>query len=174
MLSAFLALIESKSDKLKFEQIYEKYKDLVFNIAYRYLNNYHLAQDATQESFARIAKNIKRFADIESDDTTKLIWTTAKHAAIYTYNRNKNHNEELVADCSGIIDYNQDNDSKENIVEAIKSLDSKYSEILILKYKYGYSVQEIAETLGLSFSTTKGRLYNGRKKLALKLNNADD
>ena len=174
MLSALMALIESESDKQKFEQIYKKYKDLIYNISYKYLNNYHLAQDATQESFTRIAKSISSFDEVESDDTIIMIYLIAKRAAYYIYNRNNILKEEFIADFSDFIDYNQYDNSEECILDAIKNLDSKYSEILLLKYKYGYSIQEIADTLCLSFSTVKGRLNYGRKKLAMQLNTTDE
>lgn len=39
MLSIYLALIDEPSDKEKFEQIYNAYKNMMFRIAMKILNN---------------------------------------------------------------------------------------------------------------------------------------
>ncbi|WP_319542069.1 sigma factor-like helix-turn-helix DNA-binding protein [uncultured Pseudodesulfovibrio sp.] len=43
----------------------------------------------------------------------------------------------------------------------LEKLDYKYREALILRYKYDFSVREIAETLGISVSNAKMRLSRG-------------
>ena len=57
MLNIFLSLIDSDEDKAKFSNLYEQYKNLMFYIARDILKDEHLAEDAVQEAFIRIAKN---------------------------------------------------------------------------------------------------------------------
>lgn len=40
-----------------FNEIYERYKNLVLKVAYLYSNNYEVAEDITQETFLRLYKN---------------------------------------------------------------------------------------------------------------------
>ncbi len=166
MLSAFLAMIDSESGKTKFRQIYEKYKSRVYNLAYKYLNDRQYAEDATQETFFRIAKNIEDYHDIDSDETDRYVYVTARYAAIYIYNKYNKVEENLLPDHTEIVDVQASDTSADDIVDAIKGLGSKYSDVLLLKYKFGYSVQEISEILGLSEDTVRGRLSRGRKMLA--------
>ena len=39
-----------------FNEIYERYKNLVLKVAYLYSNNYEVAEDITQETFLRLYK----------------------------------------------------------------------------------------------------------------------
>ena len=56
----YLSMIESESDKSLFEQLYIRYKGLMYHIAYRILQNREDAEDAVHQAFVSIAKNIKK------------------------------------------------------------------------------------------------------------------
>ncbi len=161
MLSAFLTLIDSESDKYKFEQIYEKYKDMVYNIAYHRLNDYHLAQDAIQEALLRIAKVIDKFDDVDSESTKGLVCTIAKYAAIYIYSKSNPDNPESVeSDRQTTVVY--DDYSADYIYDALQRLDEKYSSVLLLKIKYELTDKEIAEIIHLPYNTVRSRIQRGR------------
>ena len=51
---------------------------------------------------------------------------------------------------------------KYDLIEALKSMDTKYRDVLFLKYIYGYSVKEIADMLDISESNVTTRLNRGR------------
>ena len=65
MLSIYLALIDEPSDKEKFEQLYHDYQKIMFGTAMSVLHNAALAEEAVQESFLKIAKNISAFSSGE-------------------------------------------------------------------------------------------------------------
>ena len=69
MLELFLNLIETEEGKSKFENIYSKYKNFLFNTAISVLNDYHDAEDALQNILFVIAKNIDK---IDTDNENKL------------------------------------------------------------------------------------------------------
>lgn len=56
----YLSMIESEADKSLFEQLYIRYKGLMYHIAYRILQNREDAEDAVHQAFVSIAKNIKK------------------------------------------------------------------------------------------------------------------
>lgn len=58
MLSFYLTLIDEPSDKEKFTEIYEHYKGMMMQKAMSILHSSALAEEAVQESFVKIAKNI--------------------------------------------------------------------------------------------------------------------
>lgn len=62
-----------------FNEIYERYKNLVLKVAYLYSNNYEVAEDITQETFLRLYKNTS-----EKKLTNAKAWlcTVAKHLAL--------------------------------------------------------------------------------------------
>ncbi|MBQ7132047.1 MAG: sigma-70 family RNA polymerase sigma factor [Oscillospiraceae bacterium] len=166
MLSAFLAMIDSESNKDRFEQLYNKYKDLMFNISYSYLNDYHAANDAVQEAFLRIAKSIQKFEQIDSEEVFGLISVITKFAAIDTYRiLKKPKTEPLAANTKLFKSF--DSDCSENfILQEIYRLDEKYSSVLYLKCRYGFTLNEVANALNLPVSTVKNRLRKGRQLLA--------
>ena len=161
MLSAFLALIDSESDKHKFEQIYHKYLDTIYNVAIKQVNDYHLAQDAIQEALLRIAKVIDKFDDVDSESTKGLICTIAKYASIYIYNKSNPDNFESVeSQKQATVFY--DDYSADYIYEALQRLDERYSSVLMLKIKYELADKDIAEIVHLPYTTVRSRIQRGR------------
>ena len=65
----YLSMIETPEDKDKFEQIYYKYRDLMYYVANQKLNNHHDAEDAVHQAFVSIIKHISKINDIESPKT---------------------------------------------------------------------------------------------------------
>ena len=51
-------MIESPEDKMKFERLYHKYRDLMYNIAYSFLKDEHDAEDAVHQAFVSIIENL--------------------------------------------------------------------------------------------------------------------
>lgn len=61
----YMMMIDSESDQSKFEQIYMKYKGLMFYVANDILHNEHDAEDAVHQAFIKIAENIKKINKVE-------------------------------------------------------------------------------------------------------------
>ncbi len=161
MLSAFLALIDSEPDENKFEKIYYKYSDIMYNVAFKQVNDYHLAQDVIQEALIRIAKVINRFDDIDSQDTKGLVCVITKCAAIYIYNMSTSDNSDSLEDGCQAISIDDDY-SADYIYDALQRLGEKYSSVLLLKIKYELTDKEIAEVVHLPYNTVRGRIQRGR------------
>ena len=62
-----------------FNEIYERYKNLVLKVAYLYSNNYEVAEDITQETFLRLYKNTVRK---ETDKCKGLVMYCGKTSGI--------------------------------------------------------------------------------------------
>lgn len=54
----YLSMIEDAEDQNKFEQVYLRYKNLMFYVAHRILNDAQEAEDAVHDAFVRIAEHI--------------------------------------------------------------------------------------------------------------------
>lgn len=68
MIALYLALVDEEQ-KDKFEQVYYKYRNLLYYVAYEILQNERDAEDAVQEAFLRVAKNIAKISDTYSNET---------------------------------------------------------------------------------------------------------
>lgn len=70
----------------EFNEIYEKYKNLVLKVAYIYSgNNYDAAEDITQETFLKLYTG---FEDFKREKIVSWLYTVAKNAAL---NHKKKH-----------------------------------------------------------------------------------
>ena len=104
----------------------------------------------------------------------KLMTITVRNAAFKIYNHRKRENvtEEIYKDDEVIQDISVDTENKDIkriLFDMVKSLDSKYSDVIMLKYYCDLSVNEIAENLGLTPENVKVRLHRARALLKSKL-----
>ncbi|MCG8435818.1 MAG: sigma-70 family RNA polymerase sigma factor, partial [Gammaproteobacteria bacterium] len=60
----------------------------------------------------------------------------------------------------------EDNAERDHIRRTMQMLDEDYREPLVLQVLMGYSVEEIADIMGLNKATVLTRLFRARKKLA--------
>ena len=82
MLSLYLALIDDPSDKELFEKIYTEYEKQMLYVANEVLNDEHLAEDACQIAFTRIATHIKKLRVLDENKTKCYLFISAKNAAL--------------------------------------------------------------------------------------------
>ena len=68
---ALLVRAFNSGEKPAFDKLVLKYKDKVFNICYRFLNDYEEANDCAQETFVKIYRSLKNFR-FESSFSTWL------------------------------------------------------------------------------------------------------
>ena len=71
MLSLYLAMIDIKDEKTRFERIYNKYRDSLIRYAITILDNEDVAIDAVHAALVSIAKNIKSLPDETDEDGEK-------------------------------------------------------------------------------------------------------
>ena len=171
MLFAFLALVENENDKLDFDEIYYKYKDATFRRALWLLNNNHYdAEDAFQDAWRKIAKNIDKIESRNEQAISTYIMNTIEYSAIDIANSNKKWNkmsEKLELDPE---EYVSDNlvfdlcasERYNSIVEVIESMDKEYRDILLMVFVHELSVKKIAHQLNLKEKTVWTRFYRGK------------
>ena len=69
----------------EFNEIYEKYKNLVLKVAYIYSgNNYDAAEDITQDTFLKLYTG---FEDFKREKITSWVYTVAKNSALNYKNK---------------------------------------------------------------------------------------
>ena len=158
-----------------FTQLVETYQKPVYNLCYRMLGVADLAEDAAQESFLRAYQNLHRY-DINRSFATWLLSITA-HYCIDKLRRKKLPTFSLHDDEGSPREYLPDNkatlpekamvrsDQREEMQELLASLSETDRAAIILRYWHEASEVEIAETLDLSVSAVKSRLFRARRAL---------
>ena len=99
MLTFYSSEIDKKCDKQKFERIYLQYRETMFIIANEILKNKENAEDAVQDAFVLIIRNLDNIDDVLSKKTANYIKVIIKNRSYQIYNRNKK--KEILTD-----DYN--------------------------------------------------------------------
>lgn len=169
-----LAMIDNAEDKKTFEHVYMQNRDFMFNYTYRILGDEASTEDAVHDAFLSLAKNYDRYKHLDSNQMRSFLTITVRNAAFKIYNHRKRENvtEEIYKDDDMLPDISEDaekKDIKRILFELVKALDSKYSDVVVLKYYCDLSVNEIAENLGLTPENVKVRLHRARSLLKAKL-----
>lgn len=164
----YLSMIETEENKSKFEQIYNKYKQIMFFVANRILKDEYLAEDAVHQAFLRIIDNLDKIDKIDCHKTKGFIVIIVENIAIDFYRKRKRENNISFDEVEFYIrDIKTESDFIINDVEeAILKLPINYSVVLRLKYSQGYTNEEISKILKISEGNVRQRISRGKKKLA--------
>lgn len=169
----YLAFVDSESDKVLFERIYEKNYKKMYCVAKKILHSHEQAEDAVHEAFLRLAKRFEQYIGLSEEKMEALCITITKRRAIDLW-RKEQHLAE--ADIEELLLYQPDDHKRiEQVVEehelsrqvigVLETLPEVLRITLELKYYQEYSNREIARLLQISPKTVEVRLYRGRKKL---------
>lgn len=163
-------------EELKIAYLFKKYRFLMFEKAYEILRDEYLAEDAVQQSFVRIMKNIHKIQDADSHKTRAFLVIICRNIAINMYHKcikNAQHYEDAVENSYiDPLDIVIDNIVQRQTVDYIHKLKPIYQEILILRYYFDYDYDTIASLLHISNDMARKRFERGKGEL-LKLLNKD-
>jgi RNA polymerase sigma-70 factor (ECF subfamily) len=178
-----LAKLARNGDREAFAELVELYKDKIYHLAYRMLNNKHEAEDAVQETFLRVYTNLHRYDEHQKFST--WIFRIGTNHCIDRLRKRKHSAYSLDAeipdgegnDYYSMLPAQDDSPEKQIILSetqqqirgAIEALPEKYKAVVILRYLQDMSLQEISDVLGMPVTTVKTRVHRGREYLRKKL-----
>ncbi len=161
-----------KGNPEAFTQLVETYQKPVFNLCYRMLGDRGEAEDASQETFLRVYKNIKHY-DHQRPFSTWILSIAAHHCIDQLRKRRMvliSMDDQPYLDppdgtpgpeASFFIMENQK--SMEKLLAALGPADRA---AVVMYYWYDFSYDEIARGLSLTVSAVKSRLHRARLALA--------
>lgn len=161
--------METKMSAHEFSVVYERYKNLLYRIAYTYLKNSDDVEDLLQEVFIKRLYNAP-FFETEEHETRWLIRITvnlAKNQVKSFWNRNRVNLADL-SETPEVLQWQWDETDKSVWSEVMK-LPDKQRIVIYLHYYEEYTCKEIANILNCKESAIKMRLKKGRDLLRLKL-----
>lgn len=190
-----VALIERclGGDDTAFDELVQRYQDMVFNLSYRLLGGYDESVDLSQEVFLQVYRKLGTFRRDASLRTWiyRIVINRAKNrqrwwrrrfaemTAVSLDDMENNPNVAVVQAANGLSGSNEAllapdkvlerKEVGELLLEAINSLPFSHRTILLLKEVEGLSYDEISTTLDLPLGTVKSRLARARKSLRDKL-----
>jgi len=168
-----------EGDHDAFTIIMKRYKDRVFNTALRFLGNYAIAEELTQDVFITVFRKLHTFKG-EAKFSTWLYRITVNHAKNrigYLARRAHYRRDELMEYTQGdeaisLIPKTErpddrvgDREMMEHLMDRLMALKKKDREIIILKDFEELSYEEIASILDIQLGTVKSRLSRARRQL---------
>jgi RNA polymerase sigma-70 factor (ECF subfamily) len=174
------ALVESalKGDEKAFAKLLSKYKDAIYFMLLKMVNNKSDAEDLTIEAFGKAFKNLHQYSPsyafstwlfkIASNNCIDFLRKKkGVHISIES-NSDSNDNEQTVRLKS------KDPNPEEKLIRIQKAillrrivhkLKPRYRTLVELRYFREYSYEEIAKELSLPLGTVKAQLFRAREML---------
>lgn len=173
-----------------FREIYNEYKGKVYRGAFSILKNHHDAEEALQDVFFKVYKNIEIFRKLPREEIVPLIVIYTKNTAIdYLRKKKRNvHTSPLSYDDDGtrkeydIADFAFapdriviDRERAEQVGAYIDSLSEKQRHVILMRYKYGMSEKEIAKIMFMTETAVSSCINRAKKTLRERMEgNFDD
>lgn len=148
--------------KEEFEIKYNKYFDMLFRVAYRYVKNAYEAENIVQDVFIKLYLKNKQFKD-ESHEKYYLLRLVINRSIDYI-RHNKSQNLSLDNEYVNNVPDNT-NKQDEDIYNCVCLLGDNYKTIIILYYYENINLKEIASVLKISYGNAKVRLNRAREEL---------
>ena len=165
-----------KGDLSAFEELVNRYKNLVFSIVYRILGQYQESEDITQDVFLSVYQKLYQF-DFDKK-FRPWIQRIAVNASITALRKRKkiinlSFDEGLGKDIDPYIPAHipdpqseyEKQELKMEINQALLEINDGYRMLILLRYQLDLDNSEIAQILGVSRENIEVRLHRARKAL---------
>uniref|UniRef100_UPI0032164C66 RNA polymerase sigma factor n=1 Tax=uncultured Draconibacterium sp. TaxID=1573823 RepID=UPI0032164C66 len=161
----------SKGDRRAQKQFFELYANQLFATAKRYSNSYEMAEEALFQAFLKIFVKLPEFEFI--NEVALVGWLKRIVINQVLMNRRKELNTlykvETIDEERHEGVYYDENDEKA-LIELVNELPDGYKTVFLMNVVDGYAHKEIAETLGITESTSRSQFFKARKLLQKKIN----
>jgi RNA polymerase sigma-70 factor (ECF subfamily) len=160
-----------RRDQAALLQLYQRYADYVYSIAYRVLDDQTDAEECLQDVFLRVWQRIDQY---EAERGAFATWLAgiARNMAIDRLRRTARRvkiSEALLSDeaqpTMTFLEDWADRERAESLRTMIERLPPEQVQVIALSYYGGMTQAEIAEHLGIPLGTVKTRLRTALRKL---------
>ncbi len=170
MISLYFSLIETDEQRETFRSLYENYYGLMYHTALSVTHDRQLAEDAVHETCLRI---IELIDTIRTEDKKQLAaylrLLTRSRTIDYLRSRGGREDACPAEEIEAIADPRQEDvfltgQLLEQALGQLAAMPEEYRIPLTLQVK-GYTIREIAQTLGLTEGAAKTRIHRARQML---------
>src|SRR6516225_4788007 len=158
-----------KEDKEAFEELVRRHQARVFAVAGGILRNKEDVEDIAQQVFLKAYFSLKRFDQRAAFSTwlykitVNECWDLLRKRKVRPLLYEADLSEEQAQDVSERLEKRQE---LERLLDCLEERDRT---MLVLKEVQGFSVEEIAEVLGINGNTVKVRLFRARQRITERL-----
>ncbi|MCT4590817.1 MAG: sigma-70 family RNA polymerase sigma factor [Carboxylicivirga sp.] len=182
-----LVEVAVKGDQKAFAELMGRYRDAIYFMLLKMVNNKSDAEDLTIEAFGKAFKNIHQYSPNYAFST--WLFKIASNNCIDFLRKKRNN---IVSIDGGIMDDKENDqpihlkdetpDPEEHLIKqqkkvlmrtVVQKLKPRYRILIELRYFKEFSYEEIAEELDLPLGTVKAQLFRARELLFNTLKNTD-
>jgi RNA polymerase sigma-70 factor (ECF subfamily) len=149
-----------------FGELVNRYQKVVFNVAYRMVNDFDAAEDITQIVFIKSYEKMNSFNP--KYRFFSWLYRIAINEALNHINQRKRMTEltaDMVSKGRTPDEVYSDNELSQKMGEALTELDPTYRVVVVLKHFRDLSYKEMSDILEIPEKTVKSRLFTGRQLL---------
>ncbi|HHU00653.1 MAG TPA: sigma-70 family RNA polymerase sigma factor [Bacteroidales bacterium] len=177
----------NNGDQKAYAELMTRYKDAIYFMLLKMINNKTDAEDLTIEAFGKAFKNLSQYSPHYAFST--WLFKIASNNCI-DYLRKKRSN--VISIDRNFVDEkdtepqvqlrDETPDPEENLIRSqkavlirtiVQKLKPRYRTLIELRYFKEYSYEEISEELGLPLGTVKAQLFRARELLYNTLKNSE-
>jgi RNA polymerase sigma-70 factor (ECF subfamily) len=159
-----------EGDARAYAELLERFGPRIYGFLHHLVGNAHDAEDLTQEVFVKAYRNIDKFDPSRAFDP--WLFTIARRTAA-TFHRRKKPvsplDDEPASDAPSPRGQVESDDDCRRIWAFARALKPRYFEVLWLRYREDFSLDQIAESIGTTHLNTKVLLHRARTELAGRL-----
>ena len=173
-----------QGDELAFAELLKRYRDSIYFMLLKMVNNNVDAEDLTIEAFGKAFKNIDRYSPSYAFST--WLFKIASNNCIDFLRKNKGSEFAFQANAEDISQTGNDDSAPHIQLESsspkpdelmmtqeksrtlrklVKELKPRYKKLVELRYFKEYSYEEIAKELDIPLGTVKAQLFRARELL---------
>jgi RNA polymerase sigma-70 factor (ECF subfamily) len=166
------------TDKNAFGQLYDKYYPQIFGYILKRTASVQISQDITSDVFFKVMNNLHRF-QWRNIPFSAWLFRIANNEIVNQY-RNNGHRHSFSEYIANSIDFSEPSAEQEILAteteleryqdflrlhRLLSDMDTKYQEVITLRFFEDKAVKEIGEILGKSEGTVKSLIHRALKKL---------
>ena len=165
-------------DETAFEELYDRFGGMVFNLALRLCGEPEEAADLSQETFLKIHRHLSGFRGRSSLKT--WVYRVTVNCCRSRYKKQSAWRSRLLPESEEKLNRLPDGrrspeeralarGAAGRVAQALAELPTIYREAVLLRDIEGLTYEEIAQVLGLRLGTVRSRIARGRDKLRVLL-----
>lgn len=177
IVDSLLVIAHQAGDKNALNLLVKRWNKRLCVQAYRYLSDWDLAKDITQDSWSTILRKIHMLKDANSFGSWAITIVSRKSMdRLKAHKRDRKEIKEFYKDSQNVME--EETYSKEaqmnQVMEIISGLPLAQRMVLKLFYLEEYSLKDIGQIMGTSANTVKTRLFRAREKIRDELKNINN
>ncbi len=181
-----LVQLALRGDEKAFTRLLSRYKDAIYFMLLKMVNNRNDAEDLTLEAFGKAFKNIHQYSPTYAFST--WLFKIASNNCIDFLRRRRGtyialeNNNEHGPNNESLRLRSKDPDPEEKLIRqqkaillhrVVRRLKPRYRTLVELRYFREYSYEEIARELQLPLGTVKAQLFRAREMLFRMIENTE-